>query len=372
MQLESVYHALASARVRVLPASVVTVLLIALFAASFFVFRLSDQLPKPLPYTPEQVAKFGPFAAKVDAGLFIRDFSRFDIINREFEMDATVWFTFNPADAKLSSVEQFSFLNGTITHKSAPDVELIDDQLFVRYEVKAVFHSELDYRYFPYESHQVAIILTNTYAAPSEMMLLTKDARFNLSPHLLLGNWQIDDWETDYGFSRAKFDTSDLRKVTETPEVLFSLLVVNIGVKNILVIFVPLLFALLLALFSLLIPYTFENAHENALMFSVASASVASILAYRFVIQRLMPSVGYMTTTDYVFVLCLLVCMAIFLLHILFFLTIIQRSLRMRRGEKVTQDEGERLTMKVNVAAALLFFVVSLMVLVSLYIILIA
>lgn len=371
MLLESLYYRFANVRFRVVSAIMVTAGMVAIFIASFFVFRQSDTLPELRPYTDKHIAESGPFSASVDVGLFIRDFSQFDIIKRQFEMDATVWFVFSPAEARLSSIEQFSFLNGTITHKSAPDIELIDDKLFVRYEVKAQFHSELNYRYFPYEAHRLAIILTNTYATPSEMMLRTQDSQLNVSPQLLLGNWRIDDWKTHYGYSRARFDASDIRKTRETPEVVFSLSVGNIGMKNTLVIFVPLLFALLLALFSLLIPYKFENSHENALMFSVASASVASILAYRFVIQGLMPRVGYMTTTDYVFVLCLFVCMTIFLVHVLFFLTLMQRSLRLRRGEDITHLEGDRLAMKVNVSAALLFFVISLLVLVLLFIILV-
>ena len=126
--------------------------------------------------------------------------------------------------------------------------------------------------------------------------------------------------------------------------------------------------ALLIALFSLLIPYKFEGARDNALMFSVASASVASILAYRFVIQTLMPQVGYMTTTDYVFLLCLVVSTVIFLVHVLFFIALMQRSIKLRKAKAaVRETAGEAVAVQVNVLSAGIFFVVSIVVAALLY-----
>ena len=365
--LRFLHRFISNVQFRVLAASSVTLCVVSIFIASFFVPRISDPLPQPQTYTPKRLASFGPFTAKVESGLFIRDFSRFDVINREFLMDAIVWFTFNPAETNLASIEQFSFVNGTIKSKSSPDIEFLDDNLFVRYEVKVLFRSELDYRYFPYEDHRLAIILTNTAVTPSEMIYTTHDAAMNLSPMLLLGNWRITDWKTQYGYSDASFDATDVRKDTASPEAMFLLQVASVGVKNILIIFMPLLFTLLLSLFSLLIPYRFEAATENALMFTVASAAVASLLGYRFVIQTLMPQVGYMTTTDYVFVLCLMVSTVIFLVHLLFFLTLKQRALRLHNeAEAVRMRFGDEIVTKVNVLSAGMFFVISLAVITAL------
>ena len=355
-------------RFRVLAASTLTLILVGIFAASFFVPRISDPVPQPLAYTPERLATFGPFAARVESGLYIRDFSRFDIINRDFLMDATVWFMFNPAETNLASIEKFAFVNGTIKSKSQPDIEFIDDKLFVRYEVKVAFRSELDYRYFPYEDHTLAIILTNTYVTPSEIIYSTYDAALNLSPMMLLGNWQVKSRRTDFGFSDASYDATDKRKNSASPEAIFLLHVTSLGVKNILIIFMPLLFTLLLALFSLLIPYRFGSTGDNALMFTVASAAVASILGYRFVIQNMMPKVGYMTTTDYIFILCLVVATIIFLVHNLFFLTLIQRALILEREpEQIRTRQGGAIVMKVNVLSAAMFFVMSLAVVATLF-----
>ncbi len=367
MMVRFLHRFISNVQFRVLAASTVTAVIVGIFVASFWVTRISDVVPIPIAYTPERLAGFGPFTAKVETGLFVRDFSKFDIINREFLMDATVWFSFNPAETNLESIDQFSFVNGTIKSKSRPDIEFLDDNLFVRYEVKVLFRSELDYRYFPYEDHRLAIILTNTYVTPSEMIYTTHDAAFNISEMLLLGNWRISSWSTNYGYSDARFDAADARKHTASPEAIFEIRVTSVGVKNILIIFMPMLFTLLLALFSLLIPYKFENTSENSLMFTLASAAVASILGYRFVIQTMMPQVGYTTTTDFVFELCLLVATIIFLVHILFFLTLMQRALRLDRESQATREMlGEAIVTRVNVLAAGIFFAISLAVIAAL------
>ena len=367
MMISFLHRFVSNVRFRLVAATSVTAIVLGIFGASFSTTRISDPIPEPIEYTKARLASFGPFTAKVECGLYIRDFSRFDIIHREFLMDATVWFVFNPAETNLASINQFSFVNGTIKSKSTPDIAYIDDKLFVRYEVKVRFRSELDYRFYPYEDHRLAIILTNTYVTPSEVLYTTHDGALSVSPMLLLGNWRIKNWRTKHGYSDAEFDSTDARKDTASPEAVFELRVASVGVKNILIIFMPLLFTLLLALFSLLIPYKYDDTRENALMFTVASAAVASILGYRFVIQSMMPQVGYMTTTDDIFLLCLVVAMIIFLIHILFFLTLMQRSLRLdKESLAVRESQADAVVTQVNVLAAGMFFVMSLAVFLAL------
>ena len=132
MMMTLLHRFISNVRFRVIAATSVTAIVLGIFGASFSVTRISDPVPEPIEYTPERLVSFGPFTAKVECGLYIRDFSRFDIIHREFLMDATVWFVFNPAETNLASINQFSFVNGTIKRKSSPDIAYIDDKLFRR------------------------------------------------------------------------------------------------------------------------------------------------------------------------------------------------------------------------------------------------
>src|SRR6188472_2239181 len=43
----------------------------------------------------------------VQTGLFIKNFSTFDIIKNTFTMDAIIWFTFNPKNIGLDTIEEF-------------------------------------------------------------------------------------------------------------------------------------------------------------------------------------------------------------------------------------------------------------------------
>ncbi len=334
-----------------------------IFYASIFKYRLSDKTPDLKPYTPSMIAEFGPFSAQVQTGLYIRDFSVFDVNNNRFKMDAIVWFEFDPNDILLSTIEKFSFINGTIDEKSAPDIKKKGNKIFVAYEVKVSFQTELDFYHSPFDSHRLSIILVNFYATPRELILKTHDTGFNISPLRHLSNWRLDDWTTDFGYSVAEFDKSDDAKRAYYPEAIFLIDFSNIGIKNILILFVPILFALLLGLFSLLVPYGLKEGREsNALMFSLASAAVASLLAYRFVIQTIMPNVGYATILDQVFMICLIVTTFIFLIQIIFFLTAIRRIEEGPNPQKALDA--------VNFACMVLFFVLSVLVLYNLYTIL--
>ncbi len=75
-----------------------------------------------------------------------------------------------------------------------------------------------------------------------------------------------------------------------------------------------------------------------------------------------------MTTTDYVFLLCLVVSTVIFLVHVLFFLALMQRSIKLRKAKAaVRETAGEAVAVQVNVLSAGIFFVVSIVVAALLY-----
>jgi hypothetical protein len=49
---------------------------------------------------------------------------------------------------------------------------------------------------------------------------------------------------------------------------------------------------------------------------SVSIATITAIIAYRFVIERISPAVGYFVLSDYVFILLLIACCAIFIFNL--------------------------------------------------------
>lgn len=51
--------------------------------------------------------------------------------------------------------------------------------------------------------------------------------------------------------------------------------------------------------------------------FSLAVTAVTALLGYRFVIEQMMPQVGYLTVTDMIYILLLLISLACFIFQLL-------------------------------------------------------
>jgi hypothetical protein len=310
---------------RVISAVVCTLFITALLIFSLSQQRISDVIP-PLDHIDEKkLSELGPFAAQVNTGIYILDFATFDVLKGNFVMDAFVWFEFNPAEIGLEQIAKFSFVSGEILHKNDPDVwfDRYTQDTIAMYQVKVSFQSKPRFHYFPFDAHSIPILLTNTYVTPYEMIFTTTDSGFNISPRLTLANWNIGSVKTSYGFSQSVLDPYDDDKETESPEALFIINIMGIGIKNILIIFIPLLFGLLISLFSLLLSYAQEEGIK--FMRTLSSAGITSLLAYRFVIQSIIPNVGYSTTTDSIYTLCLLTAFIPFIMQIIFSM-ILQQS----------------------------------------------
>lgn len=245
-----------------------TFVILLIFAGSFYNYKTADTTPEFSLLTRKEQRELGPFSTKVRAGLYVKEFPKFDVINNNFIMDAVVWFEYDPTSLTLENIGKFSFLDGSIKKKSEPDVKMIKDRVFVKYEVIVEIRSDLSFKYYPYDYHILPIFLTNNYISTSGMVFITADENFNIDRSLKLSNWAIDDITTDYGYRRASFDKIDENKHLEYPLALFTLTFSSMGIKDALIIFIPILFSILLGLFSLFIPLVYGELNVLGQAFS--------------------------------------------------------------------------------------------------------
>ena len=108
--------------------------LVIFFIILFFVrtlsrFNSTDPLPPLKSITQESTKEFAAFTVHVNTGLFIRNFSYFNMIKNEFIADMIVWFEFNSDEITLNTVSRFSFENGEILKKSLPDVKIVNKKV---------------------------------------------------------------------------------------------------------------------------------------------------------------------------------------------------------------------------------------------------
>ena len=298
-------------RMEVLLGSVIVSFIIIFFGfyRTYVQFESSDPRPQIGYYVPT-VEKAGvPHAYMINVGLFIRSFPILDLVHNKFEMDSVIWFQFKPYRATLDMIDNFSFAMGTIKTKEKLETKMIGEEMFVKYAVRVVFQTSLDYKNFPFDDHYVSLVLTNKSVSPEEIRLVSKGTLFGKAEDLYTYDWRIVDDEVQYGVLLSKLDEGDDSKDVKSPAVVFTLSFEKSGVRKVLVLFIPLLVLFFLSLFSLLVS---ERPRAMAL------GALSTLLMFRFVIENMSPNVGYFTIVDKVYTFILVWAFLVFLLGMYF------------------------------------------------------
>ena len=291
----------------------ITITILIAFKVALSRFNTTDVLPRVKGINTKVIKKFGAFSVKVRAGMFIKNFPIFDIKKNEFHMDSIVWFEFNPDEITLEVVEKFSFDKGRIIQKSPPDIRVMGDKIFVKYNVLFRVKSDLNYHKFPFEDHQIAIMLSNDFVTPNEMYFMADNSSFQASPDIFPANWKLQDLNVEPGFLDLELDEQDKSKVSSSPKVLYTINVVKASIKKILVLFIPLFAAIFFSLFTFLM-----NLANSRGKFSLSISAMTALLGYRFVIDRIMPQVAYFTTTDEIYLLFLVLTFICVIFQLIF------------------------------------------------------
>jgi hypothetical protein len=274
-------------------------------------FGTADPIPD-LRVKMEKVREARLSTVRVRTGLFIKNIPLFDEIKNSFIIDSIIWFDFNHDELMLKTIEQFSIDNGKILYKSEPDIKVKDNRLFAKYNVLFEVRTDLRHYRFPFDDHRLSIILSNDFVTPDEMAFLVDRTSFGIAKNLFVSNWKIYDTNVNFGYSHLVIDQADKSAVTSAPKALFIINFVKAGFRKILIIFLPILAALFLSLCSFLMGITNTVGRLN-----LAIAGVTALLGYRFVIESMMPKVGYFTTTDEVYLVLLIIAFLCFMSQLL-------------------------------------------------------
>ncbi len=282
---------------------------------SFFTYRAShqvisqDPMPELLPLVPATIAQMGQ-PAHVQVGMYIKDFSDFNIVDNHYEFSAILWFLFDPSIVSLDTVGKFSFEKGKIVSVSAPSTRLHQDKLLARYDIRVSFKSSPTFAAFPFDSHTIYITLDNNYVSPGEIVLDSSYSDLSLSPELSFAGWNIFASRVYSGYSVARLDKVKREYDVPHPRVIYAFDFVHSGVRQAILIIFPLLLIFYMAMFTLAL----DLKNYKTSIASLSAGAITGILAYRFVIDRIAPQVGYFMKSDYLFFLFLLaVCVAFFI-----------------------------------------------------------
>lgn len=281
----------------------------------FFMYQASqefisqDPMPELLPMTPATLVQMGQ-SAEVKVGLYVKDFSEFNLVDNRFEFSGILWFYFDPSIISLATLGNFSFEKGKIVSKSEPTTRIVKGKLLARYDIRVNFKANPTFAAFPFDSHTIYITIDNNYVSPGEVVFSSSYDELVLSPELSFAGWDIYGTRVFAGYSVARIDKSNRAYDVAHPRVVFALDFVHSGVRQAILIIFPLLLIFFMAMFT----FALDLKNYKTSITSLSAGAITGILAYRFVIDRLAPQVGYFMQSDSLFFLFLLaVCTAFFI-----------------------------------------------------------
>jgi len=329
-----------------------------LFVFALSKFRSNDLIPEVKMISYKMRKQFADLSTKVRTGLYIKNFSVFDFTSNNFTVHGVVWFEFNKNEIMLNTIDKFSFENSKIVSKSPPHVTINKDKILVRYDVIFEVKTDLNFHRFPLEDHRLSLVLTNKFVSPDEMYFddSADSLSFIVSPHVFTSNWKTHSLESSSGYSSVTIDQYRKDRKIRTPKAVFTINFEKAGVNKILIIFIPLFAAVLLALFTFLMSF---NSYAGKT--TLAVTSVTALLGYRFVIQQMSPSVGYFTIADKIYIFFILLSFIV----LVFQLLLLRQYMFLMDREKLKKSETPetdviiytpRITEKIN---SIIYFIVT-------------
>lgn len=279
-----------------------------LFYKPLFKFNSLDLTPKV--NTLDKDIKISSYDISiVNIGLFIYDFSKFDILKDEFTFDGTVFFEYDPTTLKLEDISKFAFKKGNILYKSDPHIRVDRNLVHVRYDIKVEFKAGLNYKLFPFSSHRINIILDNDFLYIEEMNFKSKISNFIVNPEIYISGWKEYNKDVVSGYYNTQFQKFDLRANIRHPRTCFVIEYLKDSTKEILSIFLPLFLLFFMAISSLgLNPEIYFHQ-----IIGLSTGSLMGILSYKYVINNISPKVGYYMISDMIYFVFLVLIMFIFI-----------------------------------------------------------
>ncbi len=284
---------------------------------SFLIYRATshftaiDKMPELLPLVPEAYEQFGGSPSEVRVGLYINDFTEFDIIDNEFTFSAIIWFLFDPTLISLDTLSKFSFEKGQIIERAPPITRIIGDKLLARYDIRVKLKSNLNYALFPLDSHLIYIAVDNNYTSPGDLTMTSSQNDFVVSPEISTTGWKMLGTTFYSGYSISNLEKKEAEYTVAHPRLIFAVAYAHSGLRQPLTILLPLIFIFFMSLFSFSLE---KKSYDMSL--TLSSGAVTGLVAYRFVIESLAPKVGYFMLSDYMFFLFLIAVFFVFFIDV--------------------------------------------------------
>ena len=233
---------------------------------------------------------------EVQVGVYVLNLGKFDLTAGTFTADFYL-------DLKCNSECQleFEFMNGR-----ANSIEkIIDEPTEKFYRIQANLNSPVSLKNFPFDEQQMQIILEDKKSTADELVYIPLDEESGIDDSIAFTGWEITGWN-------AQVKEHYYPAYDETySQYIFSIGIAKIVFNSFLKTFLPVVFIMLVVLFSFLL----DPDKVQARLGMVGSSLVASVM-FHVSISNQIPPVGYLTFADKFMLLTYFVLLASFIINI--------------------------------------------------------
>jgi hypothetical protein len=254
----------------------------------------------------------GGTSGTVQAGLVINKFHEFNVVNNKFAFEGILWFKFDPSIVSMKTIEGISFENGSIVERSSAHAQIINDDLFVRYNIRASFQARMNYGGFPADDHKLYLVLIHKEVSPSTFIFDAARQDFLIVDNMVRQGWKEHDRTVEAGYIESHIESSSIDVVISNPAVAFGIDYRRDSMRDLMTILLPMLVMLAMSMCS----FSMDPQRFWSSRVTLAMQTVVGLVAFRFVMESISPRVGYFMVSDYLFFLFLCIYIVIFLANL--------------------------------------------------------
>ena len=132
---------------------------------------------------------------KVKTGMYIMSLYNIDPGGGKYSADMWLWF--NSPSGKFKLLKSREFLNTQGFKSLTSDIEIKGDVEWASEKVKGTFLQDFDISTFPFDRHDLKIVLEESITASDELMFEVDAQNSTIDPKIVLEGWQITGFKLE-------------------------------------------------------------------------------------------------------------------------------------------------------------------------------
>lgn len=238
------------------------------------------------------------FAQDVQVGVYILNLGKFDISTATFTAD----FYLDMKCQDKCSPGGFEFMNG----RAASTDIIIDEPNEKFYRIQATLNSPVDLKQFPFDHQKMQIILEDKDNTIDSIRYIPLKDESGIDDSVSFIGWKLDGWN-------AKSMKHNYPIYNETySQYIFTMDISRIVLNSFLKTFLPVIFIVLIVLFSFLM-----DPDKIGTRIGMVGSSLVAAVMFHVSISNQIPPVGYLTFADKFMILTYFVLLLSFIIDVL-------------------------------------------------------